>query len=322
MTSSNVSPGEIVSPAPKSEPDSSIARDKTEHELLGLIKNAAREGMEEAHDRVLAIGGIGAGKTTQIRSLPGRKFAYLFDSSALPSLQGDANIDYLEFLPDVHEVDLSIKTLKKDVSDKSIRSDIEPTLYIKWYEDFMSRCESGGFKKYDWLIFDSFTTFSDIVMDRVQHLNKRLGKQPEQADYAAEMNTMKHVFRTATGAGCNLYTTAHIQHEKDTEKIGGESQTVGKAYGKLLMTGRNRIRIPLQFSTILAFECDSDAKQIKYIVQTSPSDKHPVVRHTIPGLKFQEDVTLDFSKPLEQQGLGRLLSRNRNKQLMKTAITR
>ena len=48
---------------------------------------------ESGNRKVMAIGPVGVGKTTQERTLPGKKFAYLFDPNARESLQG-SDIDY------------------------------------------------------------------------------------------------------------------------------------------------------------------------------------------------------------------------------------
>jgi len=41
------------------------------------------------------------------------------------------------------------------------------------------------FDNVDWIGYDSATLFLEIIMDRILYLNKRPGKQPEQADWAA-----------------------------------------------------------------------------------------------------------------------------------------
>ena len=44
--------------------------------------------------RILAIGPAGSGKTTQLRTLPGKKLLFCFEDNALNSLKGDPDLDY------------------------------------------------------------------------------------------------------------------------------------------------------------------------------------------------------------------------------------
>lgn len=248
--------------------------------------------------RVLVAGEIGVGKSTQIATLPGKKFVYVFDPNTIPSLEGH-DIDYMPFIPDVSDVDLAIKTLKKGVGDKS-REKVDPKTYLAWEEDFDKRYDSDFFLGYDWLGFDSLTTLSEIVMDRVQFLNGRLGKHPEQADYTAEMNAFRNIFRAVTSLDCNLYCTAHLEPHKD--------DTIGKTYFQLIMTGRNRTRIPMRFSQIYALEVDANKEKANYLCHTVPDRWFRNLRTNIRGLKPTEDVTIDWMENPVGQGLGRFVN--------------
>jgi len=248
---------------------------------------------------VMAVGGIGVGKTLQFLTLPGKKFAYLFDPNAVDQLR-HSDVDCEEFVPDVTDIDLAVKTLKKGVEDKSAFKK-QPTTYVEWEEDFEKKLTAKFFDKYDWVMMDSHTTFSEIVMDRVQFLNGRLGKQPEQADWAAEMNVCKNVYRVmSTMSG--LYVTVHTESYRD--------ELTGKVSGKLIMTGRSRFRIPLRFAHIFGFKTDSDAKgNPQWLMRTTVDREFNTIRTSIRDLAPEEDVTLDFKKPLEGQGLGGILER-------------
>jgi len=80
----------------------------------------AKDAELSSQTSIFALGEIGAGKTSQIATLPGRKFAYLFDPNALNSLSGH-DVDYEEYNVNAMDLDLSIKSLKKDVGDKPFR---------------------------------------------------------------------------------------------------------------------------------------------------------------------------------------------------------
>lgn len=260
-----------------------------------------------ARRQILVCGEIGCGKTTLFSTLPGKKFMYMFDPNGRASLEAiKADVDILEFSPEQTDLDISVKTLKKEVFDKSALEKkiagekvvkLEPKTYVEWETDFQYKMKEGFFNKYDWIGIDSLTTLSEMVMDRVQFLNGRLGKHPEQADYTAEMSTMRNIIR-ALGSMAGLYVTAHMEMGRD--------ELTGKITGQIMMTGKNKIRIPLRFSDIFGLAFDKTEKgEPQYILKTVPDKQHPTVRTPIRGMKSIEDVTLDLSKDLDKQGLAR-----------------
>lgn len=254
---------------------------------------------QRAHHQVMLVSGIGAGKTTLTTTLPGRKFYYFFDPNGLAAVEHVRGIEYVEFLPEaVGELDLAAKTLKSITETKmhdkpSIPA--EPKLYLEWEADFQERRRTKFFDKFNWIIIDSATSFQDAIYDRVQFLNGRLGKQPEEADHAGQMTIFRKDMR-AMSTLTNVCITCHIETQKDGLD--------GRIYGRILMTGKNRLRVPSLFAHIFACEVADDGK---YMLVTRPTRMHPVVRTAIPGLKLIEDVTIDYTKPLDGQGLARVL---------------
>lgn len=262
----------------------------------------ARDTHIESPQRFLVTGLTGGGKSTNFLTLPGKKFMYIFDPNALASIEG-FDVDYEEFNVEATDVDMSVKTLKADVGDKP-SGKIEPRTYVKWEEHFEKHLEKGFFNNYDWIGFDSFTLFSDIVMDRILYLNKRPGKQPEQADWAAQVNTIGNVFRVLSNLKAGIYCTGHVDTRQD--------ELTKKIYNRPMMTGRLRVRIPLLFNNVLVAISQGDEKGQEYLVQTRPDREYPVVRTNLKGLEMFEDVTIPeeaFKKPelLPQYGLGALL---------------
>ena len=76
-----------------------------------------------------------------------------------------------------------------------------------------------------------------------------------------------------------------------------------------MMTGRLVVKIPLLFSDVFAADsiADKDGKS-RYRIQTVPSIDIRTVRTSIKGLEPYEDITIDFSKPVEGQGLGGIIN--------------
>src|SRR6185437_6635319 len=261
---------------------------------MSNAKDAHRNA--ESPDRFLLMGTTGAGKTSQILTLPGKKFAYIFDPNCLASLEG-YDIDYEEFLVDATDVDLAVKTLKgsgpQDVSSRRI----EPKTYLNWEKHFESRIDSGFFDQYDWICFDSFTMFLELVMDRLLYLNGRTGKQPEQADWAAQVNTVGNVFRVFSARKTGILCNGHLDERQD--------ELTKRIFFRPMMTGRLRVRIPLLFNHVLV--CHSD--QGEYSVQTQADKLYPTIRTAFKNLDMYEDVTIrDFNRPTDY-GLGALLKK-------------
>ena len=257
----------------------------------------------DAHTKsrnVLIFGTTGAGKTQQFSTLPGRKFAYLFDPNAIDTLQGE-DIDYEEFLPD--RLDLSITSLSKN-KQPGTKSTLKATnVYAAWEKHFEHALETGFFDDYDNILVDSLTTFSDMVMDSVLSMNGRAGQWPQQDDYGPQMNAIMKVFRVMTALNKRVYVTGHVEMVKD--------ELSQRVFYQPMVTGRLKTKLPLLFSNIFFATAEMQTgtkKEVMYQLQTKPDRLTPLIRCTFRGLDYKEDVTLDFSKPLEGQGLGRIIT--------------
>ena len=252
--------------------------------------------------KLLIAGPIGTGKSTLLMTLPGRKLIYAFDPNAVDSYPPADDWDHLPFFPPAEELEISVKPLstkvKADTSKRHSRKTPEPLTYVRFEEDFQTRCESGWFaaNSYNWICFDSNTTFADICMDRIQWLNGRYGKHPEQADYTALMNLQRNCYRAAIGTGLNVAVTMHTEYEKDS--------VTNRISQALMTTGKNKIRIPLLFSQIYGTEKTVRDGNIRYTLHTAGGTQRDYCRTNIKNLAPEEDVTLNFNQPLSGQGAG------------------
>ncbi len=260
----------------------------------------ARDAHALAKHRILMLGDTGSGKTTQILTLPGRKFVHIFDGNALLSLQG-YDVDYEEYLPTT--VSAAVKPLSKVAGDK--RGTVASDVYMQFESQLDERLQSGFFDDYDWICFDSATTLLDLIMDRVLTLNGRYGQWPNQDDYGPQMSAFTNICRTITGLGKAVYMTGHLEVKED--------KTTHKVTNRPMMTGRLVSKIPLLFSDV--FYCDSeldDKGKVNYRIQTVPSGINRNIRTSIKGLEPFEDVTIeglaDRSQDPVGQGLGGLLN--------------
>jgi len=246
--------------------------------------------------RILTLGDTGSGKTSQFLTLPGKKFAYLFDSNALLSLRGH-DVEYEEWLPD--QLNLAATSLKKDKGDHATVAK-GSNLYQRWEQEFSDKLASGFFDQFEWVAFDSCTTFLDLVMDRILTINGRFGQWPQQDDYGPQMIAFINVCRTLTSMGKGLYMTGHLDVRKD--------ELTQRIFRKPMMTGRLTTKIPLLFSDVFVTEVEASEKGAIYKIQTVPDRMTTCVRTSIKGLEPFEDVTINWKEPVVGQGIGGILN--------------
>jgi len=261
------------------------------------MPNNARDVTASEPRKFLLLGDTGSGKTTQFLTLPGKKYAYLFDPNAKLSLRG-YDVDFDEYLPS--PVSAAVTSMKKD-SGGDRRSVTSSDIYQKFESEFDERLKSGFFDPYQWIAFDSTTTLLDLIMDRVLTINGRFGQWPHQDDYGPSMIAFINLCRTVTGMGKGLYMTGHLEVRQDdvTKKISNRPMMTGRLVGK----------IPLLFSDVFYTDADLDEKgKVAYRIQTVPDAMNRSIRTAFKGLNAYEPVTLDFTKELVGQGLGGILN--------------
>jgi hypothetical protein len=261
----------------------------------------AQDATVSAYQNILILGGAGSGKTTQLRSLHGRKFAYLFDPNALASLRG-ADIDYEEILPDAQDIDMSLKGFNKGSKNDAPpgKKPREPRAFVTWLEDFNAKYDAGFFATYDWLAFDSFTLFAQAMMDRILWLNNRYGQIEDLADYRVAGSKMTEIVRSIASLKINLFATGHTTSYQDekTKRVIEQIQLPGKA----------RNMLPLLFSNIWFLRQSADEKTGYTMLTRAEPRGFQEIRTTLSGLKPIEDITIkDFARP-QEFGIGKLLA--------------
>ena len=257
----------------------------------------ARDVPATSAKKFLILGDTGSGKTTQFLTLPGKKYAYLFDPNAKLSLRGH-DVDYDEYL--ATPINLAINSLSKSTKGDAA-SVTSSDVYTRFEKEFDARLREGFFDQYDWIAFDSSTTLLDLMMDRVLTINGRFGQWPHEDDYGPQMIAFINLCRTITAMNKGLYVTGHLETKQD--KV---SKLVSN---RPMMTGRLVAKIPLLFSDVFYTDTDLDEKgKVLYRVQTVPDQMNRTIRTSIKGLEAYENVTVDFERPVVGQGLGGILN--------------
>lgn len=245
--------------------------------------------------RFLFYGNIGSGKTTLLRTIPGKKFIYMFDPAGRTSLAKSDNIWIEEFLPDT--LPINVSSLKGVVSSSST---VNYEIYKLWEKDFNSRIQGDFFKKegFSAICFDSLTTFGDIILDQILALSGRLGKSPELSDYGMQANAIQRVVRLATAQDCIVAFTGHEKSAQD--------KLLRTISNQIMVTGQLTQKLPILFSDIYHCKVDRVGNEVKYKIETVPSELFPTARCSM-GLPPEIDVTIPQGAKAEEAGLGKIL---------------
>lgn len=267
-----------------------------------------RDAKVSPFKRILAVGRTGTGKSTQMWTLPGKKFLYNFDPNTMASIKGIADqlhidppdIEYEEFTPDLLELDATLKKFNKEGKDDPAGKEYkgrEPTVYNDFLGDVNDRVEGGFFKDFNWLCFDSLTFIVKATMSRQLFINARTGEMEDRADYRIVGSKITEIFSSIASLPINVFMTGHLQifQDEKTHKI----ETL------LSAPGQSRNMLPLVFTDIWQTIKDDDG----YSIRTRPDPRGlQDIRCSIQGLEELEDVTISDFKKAEQYGIGAILT--------------
>jgi hypothetical protein len=248
--------------------------------------------------RFLLYGNIGSGKTTLLRTLPGKKFIYMFDPAGRSSLKKTDNIWIEECMPD--NMPINVSTIKGLVS--SVTDNTKYEAYKKWEADFNKRILDNWFKTegFSVICFDSLTTFSEMVLDQILALSGRLGKSPEQSDYGMQANAISRVVRLATAQDCIVAFTGH--------ELAAQDKLLRTVANQIMVTGQLKQKLPILFSDIYHCKVTREGNaNPRYIIETCPSEYFPTARCSLE-LTPEVDVTIPLGvSDIEAYGLGKIL---------------
>ena len=254
---------------------------------------------------VLLCGDAGTGKTTQINTLPGKVLVYAFDSNVQRAIRRD-DIEVVSFLPPFDSYDLAPFTLKgeRDKDSKAFgrQGQKEPRVYPEWAADVNRRHDDGSLSELDWLVFDSTTSLTEAVLDRTLYDNDRLGRSEEPGDYKIAGMRLANVIRLLSVYPMSMMFISHLKTQ-ETKNSKGEvlkSDIILSTYGRAHATLRNNCD---EIWQTLNQSRDTE----KRVIQTRSDYKSfQSLRSSVLGLEKYEDVTLDWLKPLEGQGIAGL----------------
>ena len=273
------------------------------------------------HERILLIGDTGSGKSTQLLTLPGRKFVYIFDPNALATYAG-FDVDYETYLPELADVDFMPRSIRKD--KKQYKDEVkgftggDTKLYLDWAADVNQKVADGFFDDYDVVAIDSLTLWGAAALDRIGQLQEQVGSEDNRTDYRIAGEVESNALRAFLSLPCTIVCMAHTEVWQDDK--------THKIFKRITLHGGARVRVPLLFTNIWVTAGEEGEEGYMYTLQTRPDRDNPIVRSTVPDLDFIEDVTIpsDVFKEhgdLTQYGIGGILSRTNRVMPVKSTST-
>ena len=252
--------------------------------------------------QLLLAGDQGTGKSTQILTLKGRKFMYIFGQNAIPIAKRLTDEDELSlWLPDPGTLDIFPHSVKKEGKvARASKYDKRrvPDTYDRWAEDFDNKLSEDYFSSFEWLIVDDLTGLYGLNFDAISSIQISAGSLDDRNDYQISGNQLSNVARLLWTAPCNVLAMAHVELRQDNRSKLLEEQ--------LFLPGSARTRVPHNFDSLLTETETSPDGEVKYFVSRQKDKKHKFIRCSFP-MAPRVDVTLDFKKPLQVQGLQKIL---------------
>ena len=237
--------------------------------------------------KFVLAGDTGTGKTSQFRTMPGRKFAQLFDPAARSTLT-DADGELEDWLPLPSELDIMPRTKA---------ATYKPALYTRWAKDFNEKSKKGFFNTIDSYMLDSLTLLDQSC------LREELSKNPtdERIAYRMAGETIVQAMWALAALPCNVLLTLHTKYATDNE--------TSKKEHRLTISGGAKIYLPRLVSALWFTQQVEGDNGVRYMVLTRPQSKWPHVRtpRAFSHLPLYADLTIDdWSKP-EEYGIGKLI---------------
>ena len=238
---------------------------------------------------IIVYGPTGSGKTTLFTTLPGKKFLYIFDPSALDTLRGQ-DIDYEYFPPDGV---LGIRATQKGARGKAKMP--EPTSY-RDFENHLENFGSNSYEDYDIIGFSSITTLSQILMNRLLFINGRFGHVPELSDYNLLGITLVALFEDVLSV---QNKTVFIEGHSDLV----QDQVSKKIQNQFDITKNVRRMLPRLLTDAWVAEADVISDKSSFRIHTMPTREWPLCKNSF-GFGPFIDVTIDLKKDRVRQGIG------------------
>jgi hypothetical protein len=168
-----------------------------------------------------------------------------------------------------------------------------PTMYLKWQKDFMDRVNGGYFDLFGTYCLDSYTSWSEAIMQEVLRKSSRIDASPQFQDYHMETIQLIKFSKILAQLPCDVIVTAHLRPDYVGDKIIGY---------KLASRGRSQTVVPSLFDEVYVMEVKETSKGFDRKILTQSTGMYQA-KTRIGGGKLNVREEPNIKKLLEKSGL-------------------
>lgn len=249
----------------------------------------------------LLVGPGGSGKTTQFKTMPGRKFAWVFDPNAFAALSG-LDIEYFDGVPDA--VGRSV-----EAGAIGVGIDTSVEVYNRLWLDMRQRLKDGFFAGIDSLLIDGLTGLASVIEEYVlSAILRKPGGEIVKREAMYIHKELQRFLRQVAALNKNLLLCAH----RDTIMDPSGTKMAG---AQISVIGQSRVKVPIHFANVLYTVAEGGTKETVYSAFTKPSalTGDPRMSDALSHLPFKIDMTIrDFAHP-ENYGIGWLITESKKR---------
>ena len=245
--------------------------------------------------KILLAGDTGTGKTMQFETMPGPRYAHIFDPAAHNTLTLEEG-EYDNFFPLPSEMSL----LPAKGHQKT-----DANLYVRWAKHFQRQLNEGFFEKVGSFMLDSATVLGLALLN---YQRKITDSKDERQHHMLAGETMIEALWAVFTLPCHVLVTMHT---KPAEVMVGETKT-GERTNKLTVPGGAQLMLPrLVSASWYTSLVESKNGGPRFMAMTRPQPRWPNVR-TPRGwgkLELWHDLTIEDMAHPERYGVGALIAR-------------
>ena len=245
--------------------------------------------------RLMLYSVAGGGKTTFFRSLPGKKFLFMFDPAGLCAIQKIDDIEFETFIPENQNI--AISTNKGSTNSPVSYSGSD--MYLQYEKFINEKIEEDFFSQFSWVGFDSITSLQNLEFDQVANIYGREGRIPQLEDHNTVGDALLKNIRLWSSLPCNICIMAHEKANQD--KL---MRTIGM---DIMVPGQFSKKLCLLLSDIYHLRAVREGKEVVYYADIAPTEEYSLARCSL-----ELDPTVNVTIPrnvgdVTEYGFGRIL---------------
>lgn len=271
---------------------------------------------------ILSVGEPGSGKTTQALTLPKPLLFIAWEAKTReaipPGMLADGSVQIEEFILEDYELSMRQDTAGASKPPERLRAAFDLTeRYKSWHraQSAAERTKPGtGWSRWASIVLDTYSTMENVLMAGViearGHAMPLLSGKADVNDtvpvQAVARNTLSYLIALAAHYRFIFVCNAHQRPLRETkgEDQGRVLEWEPKAYGAMRTDMRG------MFTNTWFLADESTMQSRKFVLQTRAGGaplRKAFTANSVGQPPYKIDVTLDWKKPLEDQGIGGLL---------------